>query len=803
MAYCMLPPNPKGSRNMLISTSPRHRPCHSALASFAQRLAVCVLLCCGGTWFASAQEKAGRIFDGEAFDRLTLDAKNDNAVIRVRPIPFPNRRVPTKPKSTDKLKVKLLDDARDYEIAWLNIARVELFEQILLSEAQALATAGKLDDAYDYFMFLVDRYPDTDGLGEARQQYLYLAAGQAFRQKQYGEALGVLEELHSLNPDFRTATAGPTVRQIVGSTADNLISGYVAKSDFRSARALLERLVRKYQATNEPFAEKWLKELQVLASAEKEKAESLLAAGKFVEAYDASARMKNIWPDIAGGKELLVEMSRRYPMFSVGVTHPAKRFDSNNLVDPAARRAGRLVQRQLAEFSRMGPEGGKYASPFGEIEHSDDGTNFSLEMKAPEHQPASLTAFDVAQRLLQLADESYPDHQSAWTRLVAAVQVKQAKIVQIDLRLPHVLPEALLQVPAISPTDNSKSAATLGPFQLFPATAETARFVRNEKSPFAVASQPAEIIERVFDDPQRQLLALKRGEVDMVDQVFPGDLSALKQDSNLIVARYSAPTSHFLLINRNNPFLANRTFRRGLLYASDRQAILQQGLLKGQNLPGWRVISGPFPAAVSIGDNIAYGYDEQILPRPYDPRLAIVLKALALRELKMVADKTKEEVPKLRPLVLGHPADEASRLACKALVKQWQIAGIECKLQEFPQGTYLDPQAKCDLTYVQAATWEPIVDAARLFGPEGITPTDNAFIRLAMKQIESATNWQQVRQRMQQLHQLVHEDVSVLPLWQSYDYYAFRRGIPALESPRASLYQDVQQWQSDNKLVSK
>ncbi|QDU28001.1 Bacterial extracellular solute-binding protein, family 5 Middle [Anatilimnocola aggregata] len=744
-----------------------------------------------------------RIFEGEPFDRLTLDEKNESAVIKVRPIPFPNRTVPVKPKPTDKLKVKLLDDARDFEVTWYNISKLELFESIVLEEAKSLLAAGKLDEVYDYLFFLLNNYPNTPGLADARQSYLYAAAGQAFRQKRYSEALGVLEELRSLNPDFRSSGAAPTIMQIVGSTADNLIGGYVAKEDYRSARILLERLVRTYQAGNEPFAMKWQTQLSEMAVTERDKAKALLEQKKFVEAYDASSRMRNIWPTVAGGNELLIEMARRYPLVSVGVTQPAKSFDSRSMIDPAARRAGRLVQRQLTEFSGMGPEGGRYSSPIGEISRSDDGRYFTLEVNGDGNRAAPVSPFDVAQRLLQLADESRPDSLPAWTRLVSAIQVKQTQLVQIDLRLPHVLPEALLQIPVAPPADKDSPGDDLGPYRVLSTVKDNARFVRNDASPFVTPTQPAEIVERLFDDPQRMLLALKRGEVDVVDQVFPSDVIGLKSDPAIAIAQYSAPTTHMLLFNRSHPYLANRTFRRALLYASDRQTILQQGLLKGQTLPGWRVISGPFPAPANSSDNIAYGYDEQVLPRAYDPRLAIVLKVLAQREMKSTAEKSKKELPKWQPLVLGHPADETSRLACRALVKQWQIAGFECKLQEFPPGVFADPQEKCDLTYVQAATWEPIIDASRLFSTEGITPTDNAFIRLAIRQIETATNWQQVRQRMQQLHQLVHEDVSVLPLWQTYDYYAYRRGITALETDRVTLFQNVQQWQPETKLVSK
>lgn len=779
---------------------------------------------------------APRIFEGDPFDRLTLDEANENAVLRVRTIQFPNRQVPAKPKPSDKLRVKLIEDGKDYDIAWQNIKKVELFENMVLDEARQLAAAGKIDEAFDYYSFLVEQYPRTEGLAQARQLYLFQSAIFAFRQKNYAEALGILEELYTLNPNFRATEASPTVVQSLGSMADNLIGTYVAKNDYRSARILLERLVRMYQAGNEPFAAKWIAQLSELAAAERDKAQMLLSEKKYVEAYDASTKMRNIWPAVPGGEQLLAEMSRVYPLVLVGVSQPAKAFDSRSLIDPAARRAGRLVQRQLMDFSGMGPEGGKYTSPYGSFVRSDDGTSFTFEVKPPASGATLLSAFDLSQRLLQVADPKNADYQAAWARLVSAVQVKQGNQVQVDLRLPHVLPAALLQVDALQTTADSRAGKGFAPYQVFSADANISRFARNDRSPFAIAGQPAEVLERYFDDPQRAILALKRGEIDVLDQVYAPDVAALSQDSNLVVKQYSAPTTHFLLINRENPYLANRTFRRALLYAADRNSLLQQAWLKGQKLPGWRVISGVFPAPNAAGDNVAYGYDDSIPPRDYDPRLALILKVLSQRQLKAEAERKlgeaqakqaaadarqaeaegkppeaegkkpevdvkQAEAPKFRPLVLGHPADEGTRLACRILVKQWQLVGIEVKLQEFPVGVFRDPQNKCDLTYVHAATWEPIIDAARLFGAEGLAPTDNPYMRLAIKQIESATNWQQVRQRMQQLHQLVHEDVTVIPLWQTYDYYAFRQNLTGLEMNRATLYQNVQQWQPAARLA--
>ena len=99
-----------------------------------------------------------------------------------------------------------------------------------------------------------------------------------------------------------------------------------------------------------------------------------------------------------------------------------------------------------------------------------------------------------------------------------------------------------------------------------------------------------------------------------------------------MVAGYSVPTTHFLTIVRKNPYLNNADFRRALVYGSNREAILKMGLLKQPDLkqaevPGFRLISGPFPAAANASDAFCYANDESIEARAYDPKLALILSS--------------------------------------------------------------------------------------------------------------------------------------------------------------------------------
>jgi hypothetical protein len=629
---------------------------------------------------------------------------------------------------------------------------------------------------------------------------LYLSAGAAFRQRQYDEALAVLEELLAQNPNYRGGESSPTLMQVLGNITDRLLTRYVEQRDFRSARTLLARLARQYRADNEPFVQRWRQQLSEMAARHRDAAREHLAAGRFVEAHDESTAMQQVWPEVAGANELIAEIARRYPLVVVGVEHPARKFDTRSLHDVAARRAGRLRERLLVEFTGPGPEGGEYNSPLGTIQFSDDGRQ--LAFRLPRDAGPDL-AYDLVQRLLERARPASESHSPTWSRVLETVRANGTAAVQADLRASHVLPQALLQLPLVPPSHqlHLSGGGPAEPYTLLAQEPASTRLTINPDYAFRGVGQPAEVAERYYEDPQRALLALQRGEIDVLDRVYPGDIPTLRADASVAVAPYRTPTTHVLAVRSEHPYLANRTFRRALLYGSNRELILREGILRGRQVAGFRVVSGPFPAPSSSGDPAAYGYDQQIDPRPYEPRLALTLRILGEGEVKAAHEKLEQTPPPLTPIVLGHPADETSRIACRALARQWQRIGVECQVVEFPPGAFDDSEGKCDLVYLQLAAWEPIVDAGRLLGQDGLAPAGSAFIQLTLRQIEQAQNWQQARFRLLHLHRLLHEDVTLIPLWQTADHFAWRRSLQGISPGRVHLYQDVEQWRVATQLA--
>ncbi len=215
---------------------------------------------------------------------------------------------------------------------------------------------------------------------------------------------------------------------------------------------------------------------------------------------------------------------------------------------------------------------------------------------------------------------------------------------------------------------------------------------------------------------------LLQGEVDVLDQLFPADAIRLSKSKNIKVVRYPLPTVHMLVPCSDHPYLAERTFRRALLYGINREDILNGELLEGMKSEGCRVLSGPFPAGIELDDPLGYAYDKNIAARPYEPPLAKLLLAMNANQMESIASRNKETLPEMTPLRLAFPADNLSRVACEAIKSQWELLGLTVELVELPIGRTFPDRDKnvADIVYVSAAVWEPVIDARRVLGPEGM-----------------------------------------------------------------------------------
>lgn len=737
-------------------------------------------------------EPGERIFEQAPFD-LIID--RTKAVNKVQPLTLPNRQLPKDPKPGDKLIARSFDNPdRDFEITWRSVVEVKLFEQMVLAEANALVAAGRFDEAYDYFIFLRREHPKLTGLKEGWENYLFADAQGALKQGRAAMALGLLNEVHQLNASH----AGLSVA--IGDATDKLVEQYVDRNDLVSARALLDQLARKLP--KHTVADRWQKRFSSEAAEMLAQAKAAAEGGKLGEARDLAHKAIGRQPSLPGIRETVAEFDRRYPIVAVGVTslnstglRPLS-ASSARLIDFAARRTERLQQRHLFEFTAAGSEGGDYLCPLGTLDRENLGARLVFRLKPGVKLPigGTLSGYGLAQRIVTLADLARPDGDADWASVFANVEVRDVFEVDVDLRRPHLRPEALLDVSIAG--DSSQS---FGPYQVAAQSSDSARYLLADHYFAARPEQPKEVLEHAYPDRKTALAAFRRGEVAVVDRINPWDIATFRSRDDVAAGRYGVPAVHCLVPNLGRTFAAHRVFRRAVEFGTDRSLILEKQLLRGQKIAGCELVSGPFTSGSSYDDPLRYAYREAIKARPYEPRMAMTLASVALREIAAATKDKGTELTEIPPLVLAHPADDVARLACQAIQKHLQVIGVTVRLEELPPGeTRMDP-AKHDFVYAELTMAEPLVDARRLLSPSGLVGGANPYINLALDQLDAASGWREAREKLQQIHQLAHDDLTIIPLWQLVDHYAYHKSIRGIGNRPFSLYQNIEQWQVEPK----
>ncbi len=758
-----------------------------------------------------------KLLDRQPFDRITLNADNANAVLETVLLDLPERTVPNPLPAAGDLELRLLNQpTAPYTVAWNAIAKVELYEQMLLAEAERLTASSQFAEAFDDLAFLRLNYPNLPGLEPALQEHLWRDASTAFAARDGEGAWPALVALYARNPEY------PRLTSAVQAVSDHLIGRRLAEKNYAAARAVLDAVVRDFPDLELANIASWRERFESDARAQLAKARAAIAAGDFDGAREAAMFAYAILPDFAVARELVREIQQSAPEVRVGVTQMSAPASMSQTPSWAAARGVELFDPRLVEMVAFGNEGGEYACRFGEVRTSDSGLETTLRL-SPEGLRRGVTPEAIALRIVDVASYDRDECQEDLASLLKGASVVDGREVRLQWNRSHLHPEALLAAPLRQVT-----SATRGPglwLEPLPPRegVEEIRYQRTGPAE-AAAGAPRFVIEQAYDDDEAALAALLRGEVDAVDRVPPWQLAQMRATPEVVVAQYQLPTVHVLVPNPDSELLALREFRRALCYGIDREGIVRDILLGGGSQPGFRPLSGPFPAGTSINDPVGYAYDPDLPMRPYEPRLAALLANVARTTLaKRRADEQRavaaqeestddgaqdgegvdetaaivaEDEPPLDPLVLAHPADSLARVSCQAIKLQLDSVGIPVKLVELPA---LEPKAavEYDLLYAELAVREPLVDARRLLAGDGVARRASAAMMAALDRLDRAQNWNEARTRLREIHRLAYYDLPVVPLWQTVNWLAVRTWLEGVGQQPVTLYQNLDAWRKE------
>ena len=589
----------------------------------------------------------------------------------------------------------------------------------------------------------------------------------------------------------------PAIDRAIGQIVDQYIKQRFEQDDFGAAWELLELVSNRFPSLKIISTDRWRERLQKMAEQRLDEGLRHLKAKNYDQALAAARAAIAIRPGWDQARTLADRVQRARPQVVVAVESTFRGTLSSRLDDWVSRRVRPLTDRSLVELRGYGAEGGIYASPLGDIVPDVAGGRLTIVLKqSGQGSAGGWNAYSLSRRLLAAVRNEDSQVTDLSTRL-GAIEAEDAKTLHLDWSHPHVRPEAFLQIDLsdkrLQASDEESPATALGPFRFTKKSGRQSHFERRPPIDRQSSDLPVEIVERQYENEAEAIEALREGQIDIIERVSPWNRKQLAKMPGVVVKSYALPTVHALLLNPDGPLLGRSEMRRAIAYGIDRPAILKRIILAGELISGVSLVSGPFPIGRDLNDPIAYGYNRQVVQRPYSPHLAATLAAVARQTQAEGAGKDPASESR-SPLVLAHPPGDFCRTVCQVLAQQLGRAGIPVELAVVEPTEWADRSIAWDLRYAELAMWEPVVDAPRLLGPRGEAGIRNAYLALALRKLEEAQNWAQVRERLNTVHRVTYNELAVIPLWQTVNAFAYRDNLDGIGEAPVTLYDNVADW---------
>jgi ABC-type transport system substrate-binding protein len=209
-----------------------------------------------------------------------------------------------------------------------------------------------------------------------------------------------------------------------------------------------------------------------------------------------------------------------------------------------------------------------------------------------------------------------------------------------------------------------------GPFQFAEWKKDSHVAVKRFEGYWGTKARLAGVIFKAYPDEQARILALKKGEADMIDPTGPEGMKTIEADPNLKLQRGEINTVGFLALNSETGPFVNTQLRQAFNYAVNRKVILD-------SVYGRTGVYEKLPMP-----SLLWGYDKSVPDYEYNPD-----KARALIKASGVATPIKVN---LIYLPAYRPYNPNGRMIAEILQAQLKEVGIEATPQTFDLGTYFD-----------------------------------------------------------------------------------------------------------------
>lgn len=756
------------------------------LSFFACSMTCC--LCVG----QDAEVKAS-LLEQEPYDLIKLDEVNGGVEIKIKPLKTP---LPDPVPSTGVLVFESPDLSDDrLQVPHNNIVSYRSFQQLLQIEANQYIRAKEYGKAFGNLIYIYDNGGQDDPqLNRRIQNLLFRDGAENYLAKNFELALAIFEDIYARDKDFETGTSKTPIELILECHDRNIAANFEA-GRYRQVFAATESLAARYGEGAGPAVEKWRSRLLAESDRMLSEARKIASEGDGKRAHLTARKANSIWPGRPESLQLFQEILRKFPIVFVGVSQTSSNANPLSLDDWGARRIGRLTERSVVEFTGPGDDGGSYEFLNGKLEQLDDNGflfRFEIEPTQTRYAVPPINAYELSRRMLERGSIHTEDYDIPFARIVDTIEIENENSILVKLKRAFIKPEALFQFRY----DAQQDVRGNGAYQFAETNNEVTMFAANPDYQSKPDAQRPEIIEWRFPSASQAATALIAGEIDVVDRIHLADLNRLEKNAGIEVESYIVPTVHMLVPNVRNEFMEDRVFRNGLLQGINRELILREVICGGKEVSGCELISGPFPIGTEENDQVSYAYNLSVGLQPFNGRLAMVLARVVYEKSLNQMVKKGIENPKLEfpTLTLAHPVDEVAALACSNIQRMWEAMGLTVVLRPLEVGVVRPPDDEWDFLYYQMSMEEPLTNAELLFGRNGIVKNVSAPVEQNMQKLGYADSWQNAARTLRRIHRQVVNDVTIIPLWQIQEYFAYRENLKGLGRLPVHLYQDVGNW---------
>ncbi len=741
------------------------------------------------------QDLAGPFVDGEAFDVIYLNKSGENAILKITPLENP----PTRPlPDRGELVFAFPTDVDEkFEVPFASIEKFTTFNELLVEEAEAWIKEKRFAEAFRNLFHVYNRGGKEDpAMVDSLMSCLFLDGKENYESGEYELALSIYEDIYQSDPNFDVEDIDTSLINIVMACHNGIIKKRFEKEDYVGVRKSLASVVAQYGEKASKLESEWTTNFR-------QRSDDLIALArqhaehpkKGREAHLAANQAEQMSPGRDEVNDLKAELLLKFPMIIVGVSQDAADADPNRNEHFGSRRVGRLTQRTMIENTGVTDEGGKFEFLNGTFFPADEmGLKYTLEIddSVPEFGVPETSAYRVSSRLLSLADEESAIYKPAWAKILESVEIEDRNRVSFTLRTPFVRPEALLKIPYAEPGPDGQPVQN----GYYVMTAEEKRlktFEVNPRYPRQPDRQHPVIVEQLFPDASVAVDQLIAGNINIVDRVPIADLKRLKATPNIKVRSYLLPSVHMLVPKIRSEVAKDPNFRNGLSHAIDRRLLVKDVICGGEEVDGCDVLSGPFPIGTEENDQIAYGYDVKVRPLAFNALMGSVMVNLSLGPQPPVRP---EPIPS-PVLVIAHSDSSTATDAAAVIARMWTEIGVESTTRELKDGNTVPDDDEWDFLYIAVTMEEPLVDAADVIGPEGFAKNVSAPIEQTLRNLSYSQNWQSACSDLRRLHRQTAVDLSVIPLWQVKEHYAYRTTVREIGRDLIHLYQNVDRWRID------